>query len=59
MEEEKFISGYCRMLDASRMVTVETEDGKLEQVDCSYETCPHTGSCLIAKQIRETLAEKK
>ena len=25
MEEEKIISGYCRVLDQSRMVTVETE----------------------------------
>ena len=34
MEEEKIISGYCRVLDQSRMVTVETESGKLVDVDC-------------------------
>ena len=29
MEQEKFISGYCRQLDASRMVEVVAEDGDI------------------------------
>ena len=53
MEIEKFVSGYCRQLDGSRMVEVILEDGKIEEVDCCYENCPHTVTCLIAKAIRE------
>ena len=49
---EEFISGYCRMLDKSRMVTVEAEDGKLF-VDCSYGNCPYEKNCTIAKAIAE------
>ena len=52
MEKEHFVSGYCRCLDASRMVEVITEDGKLTEVDCSYENCPHTGNCTVAEAIR-------
>ena len=55
METEKFISGYCRNIDESRMVCVVTEDGKLTEVDCSYECCPFTGECTIAKSIEELL----
>ena len=51
METEKFISGYCRQLDASRMVEVVLEDGKVTEVDCCYGSCVYQGSCLIAKEI--------
>lgn len=53
MEKEVFFSGYCRTTDASRMVEVIVEDGKLLEVDCCYENCPHTPNCGIAKSIRE------
>lgn len=53
MEEEHFLSGYCRTIDASRMVTLVTENGKCVEVDCSYESCPYTPACTIAKRIRE------
>ena len=53
MEIEKFLSGYCRQLDASRMVEVIVEDGEVTEVDCCYENCPHTANCLIAKSIKE------
>ena len=49
METEKFISGYCRQLDASRMVEVVAEDGTVTEVDCCYGSCVYQGSCLIAK----------
>ena len=55
MEKEVFISGYCRSIDHSRMVSVVTEDGELIEVDCCYETCIHTPNCSIAQQIREQL----
>ena len=53
MEEEKFISGYCRQLDASRMVEVVAENGEIAEVDCCYGSCVYQGSCLIAKEIDE------
>ena len=55
MEKESFISGYCRCLDSSRMVEVITEDGNLLEVDCSFESCPHTGNCTVAQAIEDLL----
>ena len=55
MEIEKFISGYCRAIDQSRMVAVVTEDGQLVEVDCCFGSCTHEPNCQIAKQIRELL----
>ena len=53
MEKEVFFSGYCRTTDASRMVEVIVEDGKLLEVDCCFENCPHAVNCTIAASIRE------
>ena len=39
MEIEKFLSGYCRQLDASRMVEVIIEDGEIAEIDCCYGNC--------------------
>ena len=58
MEQEHFLSGYCRTVDGSRMVTLVTEDGKLIEVDCSYESCPYTSNCTVAKSIRELTNEE-
>lgn len=55
MEKEIFISGYCRVLDQSRMVELITEDGELVDVDCCYGSCIHEPNCQIAKRIREQL----
>ena len=55
MEREEFFSGYCRALDASRMVAVFVADGELEECDCGYETCPHKQSCGIAQRIGQLL----
>ena len=52
MEKEYFFSGYCRTLDKSRMVAVETEDGKVTDVDCCFENCIHAPNCTIAEEIR-------
>ena len=51
MEIEKFISGYCRVLDCSRMVEVILSDGQLEEADCCYGSCIHQSNCPIAKEI--------
>ena len=53
MEIEKFCSGYCRQLDASRMVAVFVCDGELEEVDCCYGNCIYQPNCVIAKEIDE------
>ena len=57
MEKEVFLSGYCRTTDASRMVEVIVEDGKLLEVDCCFENCPHAVNCTIAASIRELTEE--
>ena len=51
MEDEKIISGYCRQIDQSRIVTVELEDGKFLDVDCLYSSCIHRPNCPIAREI--------
>ena len=53
MEQELFLSGYCRVLDQSRMVEVMVEDGRLTEVDCCYPDCIHAPNCIIAKEIKE------
>ena len=50
MEEEVFLSGYCRQIDQSRKVLVELWDGQMD-VDCGYFTCPYAPNCTVAQQI--------
>jgi len=57
MEQEKFISGYCRMLDGSRTVNVILEDGTLVEVDCRYPDCIHAPNCTVAQGIKELTAD--
>lgn len=57
METEKWVTGYCRQLDGSRMVELVLEDGVLQEADCCYGACPHQSSCPIAQRI-EALAEQ-
>ncbi len=52
MEDEKFITGYCRQLDQSRVVTAVTENGALTEVDCCYPACVHAPACPIAAELR-------
>lgn len=54
---EEFISGYCRTLDSSRVVTVENDNGPWE-IDCDYGCCPHAPACPIAEKIRNRLNEE-
>ena len=51
MEDEKFLSGYCRRIDGSRTVTAELEDGAISHVDCDYGSCPHQANCPIAAEL--------
>ena len=51
VETEKFVSGYCRVLDASRMVEVILENGAITEADCCYGNCIYQPNCPIAKEI--------
>ena len=57
MEQEIFLSGYCRTVDQSRMVAVVLEDGRLCDADCCYGSCVYQPNCTIAKEI-DALIEK-
>jgi len=57
METEHFLTGYCRTLDQSRMVSVVITDGEPEEIDCSYGSCPYEASCQIAEKIRQLTAK--
>ena len=57
MEIEKFLSGYCKQLDSSRMVAVLVEDSELTEVDCCYGNCVYQPNCPIAKEIDALLGE--
>ena len=53
METEKFLSGYCRQIDGSRMVEAVLEDGQLTEADCCYGSCVYQSNCTVARQIDE------
>ena len=55
MEIEKFLSGYCKQLDSSRMVAVLIEDGALTEADCCYGSCVYQPNCPLAKEIEALL----
>jgi len=57
METEKFLSGYCRQLDGSRMVELVIADGALAEVDCCYGNCAYQGSCCIAQAIAQAVSD--
>ena len=55
--EERYLTGYCRCLDNSRIVEVVSEDGKLEECDCLYGSCKFQTQCTIAQGIEEIISE--
>ncbi len=57
MEQEFFLTGYCRTTDQSRTVTIVVEDKKLTEVDCYYENCVHAPNCTIAQEIEKRIQE--
>ena len=52
---EQFFSGYCRQLDAPRMVELVTQAGQIEEVDCCYGNCQFQSACPIAQAIADYL----
>ena len=53
--EEHYLTGYCRVLDASRIVEVVTRDGAIDECDCCYGSCKFQTQCTIAKSIEELI----
>ena len=49
---EKTFSGYCRTIDAARLVLCEEENGEWE-VDCNFPNCPFQDTCEIGRQLEE------
>ena len=52
---ELFFSGYCRKLDASRMVALVIEDGKIDVVVCDFVHCPFAPYCQFGRKFAEAL----
>ena len=52
MDEELIVSGYCRAMDQSRMVTLEWYQGEAE-ADCAWPDCPYAPQCVIAEKLRQ------
>lgn len=57
MEKELFLSGYCRCMDASRMICAVLENQQLTEVDCNMGSCPYESECTLAKEISALLRE--
>ena len=51
MEQEVFLTGYCRCMDSSRMVAVLIEDGNITDVDCNFGNCPYENDCALARKL--------
>ncbi len=53
MEVERYISGYCRVLDSSRIVEALLVGKALTDVDCQYGSCIYQSNCPIAKELEK------
>lgn len=49
---EQILSGYCRSIDASRMVMLEDDEP-----DCEYEACSFREVCQIGQQLTHLLTK--
>ena len=54
---EHYLTGYCRCLDASRIVEAVIENGKVDECDCQYGACKFQSQCTIAQGIEELIKE--
>lgn len=53
---ERAFSGYCRAIDAARVVLCECEKEDRD-IGCGYETCEYAASCPVGTQITAFLKE--
>lgn len=49
---EKIFTGYCRVLDAARMVLADSDDG---EADCQFPSCAYAQECPVAAQLADFL----
>ena len=53
---EKNFSGYCRILDGSRLVFLEQENDGTWEADCKYGSgCPYQAECPIGREMTQFL----
>lgn len=52
MEEEYWISGYCRCTDQARTVFMEWT-GQNWEADCCYPDCAFQGECPVAARLQK------
>lgn len=55
---ETAFSGYCRSIDAPRLVFCEA-DGEALEVECDYMGCAYAADCPIGCQIAEFLKQNE
>lgn len=55
---EETFSGYCRTIDAARLVFCESDEGDVE-IDCSYADCAYAAGCPVGMQITEFLKKAR
>ena len=53
---EATFSGYCRTIDAARIVLLET-DGADPDIGCDYVCCAFRDQCSVGKEITELLEQ--
>lgn len=56
MEQEIFVSGYCRSQDGPRTVWAVIEGGECSECDCAYPDCLYASSCPIAAELGQSAA---
>lgn len=59
MTEEVFLSGFCKAQNQTRTVMCEYETDAQNRIlsvesDCAFPDCPHSGSCVIFREMRKT-----
>ncbi len=57
MEEEMFVSGFCKAQNQSRMVLCEVRvdaQGTVQilDTDCAWGKCPHSDGCLLMENVK-------
>ncbi len=52
--DEVITTGYCRKIDAARILCCEKESGKLS-TDCLYPACEYAQTCRLIKSVEEKM----
>jgi len=52
--DEVIVSGYCRVMDGSRILCAECEGERFE-TDCLYPNCEFAGNCRLIEALLEKI----